>query len=107
MLGRIRALLRRRRWRATVLCAVVLLGAVITTAHTSADHGHMGQTAAMCLAVVAAGAAAVAAVEGLGGLVPQPPRPVDARYPRGPVLPTVRPPWQARGDPAFLQVFRR
>jgi len=90
-----------------VLCAVVLLGAVVTTAHTGGGHDHMGPTAAMCLAVVAAGAVAVAAVPGLGLFVPQAPRPVDARCPRGPVLPAVRPPWHARGDPALLQVFRR
>jgi peptidoglycan/LPS O-acetylase OafA/YrhL len=107
MLGRIRAVLRRRRWRATVLCAVVLLGAVVTTAHTSGGHHHMGQAAAMCLAVLAAGAAAAAAVPALGRLVPQAPRPVDARCPHGPILVAVRPPWRPRGDPALLQVFRR
>jgi peptidoglycan/LPS O-acetylase OafA/YrhL len=98
---------RRRRWRATLLCAVVLLGAVVTTAHTSGGHAHMGQTAAMCLAVLAAGAAVAATVPTLGRFVPQAPRAVDARRPNVPVPIAVRPPWRARGDPSLLQVFRR
>jgi hypothetical protein len=105
MLGCTRARLRRRRGRLAIVCAVVLLGASVATAHTSVGVDHMGEAAAMCLAVIAGGAA-VAALPVLA--VEAPLR--RAPLPLGPLcaLPGLQPivPHAARGDPALLQVFR-
>jgi hypothetical protein len=91
---------------AALVCAVVLLGASVASAHTSVGDDHMGEAAAVCLAVVVAGGAALAAVPRLGRLVPAPPRPVDADCTRAPVPTARRAPGWPRGDPSLLQVLR-
>lgn len=104
MLDRVRAMLRSRR---ALVCVVVLIGAAVATAHSSAGDDHMGEAVSMCLAVMALGAAAVAALPALGRWLPRPPRPTDDFPPARPVAAAAVPGWHARGDPAaFLQVFR-
>lgn len=66
MLEATRARLRRRRGRLAVVCAVALLGATVATAHSSVAGDHMGEAAAICLAIVA-GSAALAALPPLAG----------------------------------------
>jgi hypothetical protein len=107
MLGRLRGLLRQRRRRAAILCAVGLLGATVAAAHTSVADDHMGQAATMCLAVMAAGGAAVATLPALGRLRPRPSTLVGATCVAMSDLPTPAGVYRARGDPAVLQVFRR
>ena len=97
----------RRRRRAAVLCAVVLLGATVTAAHTSVAHDHMGQAATMCLAVMAAGGATVAALPAPGRLLPRPSTLVGATGVAVSDLPAPAGVHRARGDPSVLQIFRR
>jgi peptidoglycan/LPS O-acetylase OafA/YrhL len=106
MLGRTRARLRRRRGRLAIVCAVALLGASVATAHTSVATEHMGEAAAMCLAILAGGAA-VAALRALALQAPLRRAPLALGGPG--TLPRLEPivPYAARGDPAVLQVFRR
>jgi hypothetical protein len=106
MLGPTRARLRRRRGRLAVVCAVALLGASVATAHTSVGVDHMGEAAAMCLAILVGGAT-VAALPAAALPGPLRRRPHELAGPSAP--PELRPfiPHSARGDPALLQVFRR
>jgi hypothetical protein len=105
MLERVRARFRRRRGRLAVVCAVVFLGATVATAHTSVAEHHMGETAAMCLAIVVGGAT-VAALPAFARPAPhpRPPLRLGAMRPASHVTHAVPHP---RGDPALLQVFRR
>jgi peptidoglycan/LPS O-acetylase OafA/YrhL len=106
MLETTRARLRRRRGRAAVVCAVALLGAAVATAHTSVAGDHMGEAAAMCLAIVAGGAA-VAALPALAGPLPRQRPPLELSPPAAPLLLKHAVPHLARGDPSLLQVFQR
>jgi hypothetical protein len=74
-------------------------------AHSSAADHHMGEAAAMCLAIVVGGAA-VATLPGLRER-PQVRRPLlQLASPTPPQL-ALSAQHLARGDPALLQVFRR
>ena len=89
-----------------VVCAVALLGVSVTTAHTSVGVDHMGEAAAMCLAIVATGAA-VAALPALALPAPLRRAPLGLGRPCTPTRLTHFVAHAARGDPALLQVFRR
>jgi hypothetical protein len=106
MLGRVRARFRGRRGRLAVACATVFLGVAIATAHTSVGEHHVGETAAMCLAVVV-GCAAVAALPAFARPAPRPRPPLRLVTPRPASCVTHAVPHRPRGDPARLQVFRR
>jgi hypothetical protein len=106
MLDTLRARLRRRRGRVAIVSAVALLGAAVAMAHTSVADDHMGEAAAICLAIVVSGAA-VAALPALGGLLPRPRAPLELGGPRIAPQGELWAPGLPRGDPALLQVFRR
>jgi hypothetical protein len=106
MLDVLRAGLRRRRGRLAVTGAVALLGATVAMAHTGVGDDHMGEAAAMCLAVVVAGAA-VAALPKLRDRAPVQRAAVRLPRPSGPLHLRFSTPHLPRGDPAVLQVFRR
>jgi hypothetical protein len=106
MLESVRARFRRRRGRLAVGCAVVLLGGTVAVAHTSVAADHMGEAAAMCLAIMVGGAA-VAALPALAGPVPRRRAPLRIGGPGTPSRLTHTVPHLPRGDPALLQVFRR
>jgi peptidoglycan/LPS O-acetylase OafA/YrhL len=101
-----RARLRRRRGRLAVVCAVALLGATVATAHSSVAGDHMGEAAAICLAIVA-GSAAVAALPALAGPVRRLRAPLQLGGRGAPRRLKHTVPHLPRGDPALLQVFRR
>ena len=88
------------------MCAVVLLGATVATAHAGAAGDEMGEAAAMCLAVLAAGAAVVA-LPALGDVLPQRRAPLEIGASARPASVKRAVPYRSRGDPALLQVFRR
>jgi hypothetical protein len=102
----VRAALRRRNRRVAVLITVVLVAAGVTAAHSSVADDHMGEAAAMCVAVLATGATA-AALPALRQWPPRAPRPLDIAVPAVVAAAAAEPPTRARGDPALLQVFRR
>jgi hypothetical protein len=106
MLGAMRARIRRRRGRLAIVGVVFLLAAAVGTAHTSVAADHMGEAAAMCLAILAGGAA-VAALPARAGPLPRRRAPLTLGRPRTPPLLEHAVPYLARGDPALLQVFRR
>jgi peptidoglycan/LPS O-acetylase OafA/YrhL len=106
MLERVRARIRRRRVRLAVVCAVVLLGATVATAHTNVAVDHMGQAAAMCLAIVVGGTT-VAALAAFARPDTRPRAPVRLGDPSAGSLATHALAHRPRGDPALLQVFRR
>jgi hypothetical protein len=102
----LRARLRRRRGRLAVIGAIAVLGATVAMAHSSVADSHMGEAAAMCLAILAGGVAVAA----LPRLRDQPPfRRADLEpvRPATPVALCLSAPPLPRGDPAVLQVFRR
>jgi hypothetical protein len=100
-------MLRRRRRRAAIGCAVIVLGATVTVAHSNvADRHHMGEVAVMCLAVLIAGAVVAAARPSPGHLIPPPARPTDDPFPTQPEAGVRATPASARGDPPLIQVFR-
>jgi hypothetical protein len=102
---RLRALLRSPRRRLALMLVSVGLAGAIELTHAVPGADHMGQGAAMCLAVLAISAVAVASAPRMGRWFPSPPRPRDERRP---VLTAARVfhGALARGDPADLQVFR-
>ena len=106
MLELLRARLRRRRGRLAVMCAFLLLSATVATAHSSLADPHMGEAAAMCLAIVVGGAA-VAAAPSLGPRLSFRRAAVEIGDANGPLAPRRWAPQLPRGDPAVLQVFRR
>jgi hypothetical protein len=89
-----------------VICAVALLSATIATAHSGVADQHMGEAAAMCLAVVVGGAV-VAALPSLGARHSFRRAALELGAPNAPFRLTSPPRHHARGDPAVLQVFRR
>ena len=106
MLEGVRAWLRRRRGRFAIACAVALLATSVATAHSSIGTGHMGETAAVCLAIVVGGAT-VAALPALAGPVARQRAPLRLADPSAPLPVMHAVPQLARGDPTLLQVFRR
>lgn len=106
MLARVRRRFRQRRGWPILACGVVLLGVTVAVAHSSVADDHMGEAAAMCVAIVAGGAA-LAALPALSGPVPRQRAPLrlggTSASPHAMCAVAHRP----RGDPALLQVFRR
>lgn len=96
----------RRRGRFAVVCAIALLGVTVGVAHSRAAADHMGEVAATCVAVLAVGAAA-SALPALAQRVPLRRAPLDLRRARTAPQHQLAVAHAARGDPAFLQVFRR
>jgi peptidoglycan/LPS O-acetylase OafA/YrhL len=106
MLPRMRARLRRRRGWSILACAVVLLGATVAMAHATPADDHMGEAAAVCLAVLAGGAA-LAALPALSGPVPRQRAQLQLPGPNTSPAVVCAVPHRPRGDPSLLQVFRR
>ncbi len=99
--------LRRRNVRVLAVATVASLGLMVGLAHSGVGDDHMGEAAAMCLAIAASIAVAVAAAPRLGRLVASPLRPVNWSE-LAPSRDHGRPAdGRARGHPAVLQVFRR
>jgi hypothetical protein len=103
----IRRHLRTRRRRLLAVAVVALLGAAVWSAHAAPGDHHMGEAAAICLAVAAVAAAGIAAAPRLGRLLPGRPRPPASRAVTRSVLAVPPVVGRARGHPAVLQVFRR
>lgn len=99
--------LRRQRRRLLVLATVLALAGVVVVAHTVANHDHMGDAIAMCLAVVETAAVAAIAAIGLGLFAARPAwrRPLRAGVEV--LVAAAASPAAARAGPAVLQVFRR
>lgn len=89
-----------------VIGAVALLGVSVATAHSGVGVDHVGEAAAMCLAIIAGGAA-VAALPALALPAPLRRAPLELGQPSAPLRLRHVVPHAARGDPALLQVFRR
>jgi hypothetical protein len=106
MLDVLRARLRRRRGRLAVMGAIAVLGATVAISHSSVADSHMGEAAAICLAIVVGGAA-VAALPRLSDRAPFGRSEVQPGRPRTPFALGLSAPPLPRGDPAVLQVFRR
>lgn len=79
---------------------------MVAVTHTSIADDHMGEAAAVCLAVLAGGAA-LAALPALSGPVPRPRAPLRLDGPTPSLHVPRAVPHRPRGDPALLQVFRR
>lgn len=79
---------------------------MVAVTHTSIADDHMGEAAAVCLAVLAGGAA-LAALPALSGPVPRPRAPLRLDGPTTSLYVPRAVPHRPRGDPALLQVFRR
>ncbi len=99
--------LRRRDVRLLAIATVASLGLMVGLAHSSVGSDHMGEAAAMCLAVAAGAAIAVAAAPRLGRLVAPPLRPVNWSAPSPDRDYGLAGDGRARGHPTVLQVFRR
>jgi peptidoglycan/LPS O-acetylase OafA/YrhL len=106
MLARVRRRFRQRRGWPILACAVVLLGATVAMAHTSMADDHMGEAAAVCVAVLAGGAA-LAALPALADPVPRQRAPLRLAGPNTSPAVVCAVPHRPRGDPSLLQVFRR
>lgn len=106
MLAHVRRRFRQRRGWPILACAVVVLGATVAMAHTSIADDHMGETAAVCVAVLAGGAA-LAALPALAGPVLRQRAPLRLTGPSASTHVVCAVPHRPRGDPALLQVFRR
>ena len=110
MLISIRSAARRRRARLAATAAVLVLAGGVAAAHGAMGEHHMGEAAAMCLAiaeVAAFGAGALLAVTALSALRRAPLTSAMAVLEPLTVEPTrlLTPP--ARAGPAVLQVVRR
>lgn len=99
--------LRRHNVRLLAVAVFASLGLTVGLAHSGLERDHMGEAAAMCLAVAASTAIAVAAAPRLGRLVARPSRPASWSPPEPARDCGVRADGRARGHPAVLQVFRR
>ncbi len=99
--------LTRHNVRVLAVATVASLGLMVGLAHSGVGTDHMGEAAAMCLAIAAGTAVAVAAAPQLGRLVAAPLRPVNWSA-LAPDRDYGRPAdGRARGHPSVLQVFRR
>ena len=99
--------LRRRNVRIFAVATVASLGLMVGLAHSGVGSDHMGEAAAMCLAIAAGAAVAVAAAPQLGRFVAPPLRPVIWSAPAPDRDLGRRADGRARGHPAVSQVFRR
>ena len=107
MLVALRRPLRRQDARVLAAILIAALALSVGLAHSGMARDHMGDAAAVCLAIGAA-AVALASVPTLGRHITRPPRPRHQPPPvRVRTLLVTVPHQRARGHPSFLQIFRR